>query len=333
MIKTERLYGCAELHKGCRVKAYPPLAPLRPNAVCGYRARCRHRFSRSPSRRSIASREKIVFLETKMADPAKPNHPQTAARQVFLAHAVEDKKSVRDLYERLVAHGLRPWLDEVELLPGQAWQTEIKRAINESDVVLACLSRNSVRKNGWVQKEFRLALNAYAAKPFGTIYLIPVKLDEIETPDISIPDLGVSLRDIQWLDLSASGGFERLLEAIKRSGSAAAIRANGAEGENNMAEATLRAALQQIKHKTRGLYPAIARCVESGVDRTEAMIRASTFQSIEADLGVLTKSGLLEFDFLSPEPYDDAHWIRVHVLNRALLRTIVDDLEGEGTYR
>jgi hypothetical protein len=61
-----------------------------------------------------------------------------------------------------------------------------------------------VHKNGWVQKEFRLALSAYA------------------------------------------------------------------ESEN-MAESNLRAALEHIKHKTRALYPAIARCVESGVDRTEAM--------------------------------------------------------------
>src|ERR1035437_2160973 len=166
--------------------------------------------------------DKPVRMETDLEKPRKP--------QVFLAHAAEDKKSVRDLYKRLAAHGLQPWLDEADLLPGQAWQTEIAQAINQSDAVLACLSRNSVNKKGYVQKEFRLALSAYAAKPPGTIYLIPVKLDETETPDISIPELGVSLRDIQWLDLSAPGGFGRLVEAIKRrAGSPTAFVREGRE--------------------------------------------------------------------------------------------------------
>lgn len=136
---------------------------------------------------------------------------------MFLAHASEDKEHVRVLYRELAERGLRPWLDEVDLLPGQDWQTAIAQAINESQVVLACLSRNSVSKHGFVQKEFRLALSAYAAKPAGSIYLIPVRLDDADVPDIQIPELGVRLRNIQWLDLSATNGFERLVNAIKLS--------------------------------------------------------------------------------------------------------------------
>lgn len=134
--------------------------------------------------------------------------------QIFLAHASEDKETVRQLYHRLVRCGFNPWLDEIDVLPGQNWQLEIPQAIDRSDIVIACISRNSVGKTGYVQKEFRLALNTYAQKPPGSIFLIPVRLDQSEVPDLQIPNLGVRLRDIQWIDLWKDFGFDWLLHAI-----------------------------------------------------------------------------------------------------------------------
>src|SRR3954466_15771336 len=109
--------------------------------------------------------------------------------KVFLAHASEDKDEIRRLYARLVRQDFKPWLDEIDIIPGQNWRMEIPRAIRESDVFLACLSRTSVAKQGYVQREFRLALNSYAEKPPGTIFLIPVKLDDCEIPDLQFPEL------------------------------------------------------------------------------------------------------------------------------------------------
>ena len=40
---------------------------------------------------------------------------------VFLCHNSEDKPAVRELAQRLRERGLRPWLDERELRPGQPW--------------------------------------------------------------------------------------------------------------------------------------------------------------------------------------------------------------------
>ncbi len=137
--------------------------------------------------------------------------------QIFLAHASEDKKLVRELYLRLKSHGFKPWLDEIDLIPGQNWQIEIPKAIRESDIFLACLSKRSVQKHGYVQREYRLALSSYAEKPPGSIYLIPVKLDDCEMPDLQIPELGVKLRDIQWIELWQQHGLERLINAIKYS--------------------------------------------------------------------------------------------------------------------
>jgi hypothetical protein len=136
--------------------------------------------------------------------------------RIFLAHASEDKDDVRELYRRLEAVGFHPWLDEIDLQPGQNWQIEIPRAIRESKAFIACLSNQSVLKDGYVQKEFRQALSSYAEKPVDTIFLIPLRLDECHVPDLQIPELGVSLRNIQWLDYWKPDGFQRLVSAIQR---------------------------------------------------------------------------------------------------------------------
>ncbi len=138
-----------------------------------------------------------------------------AGRRIFLAHAHEDKAQVRRLYHDLKARGLDPWLDEDDLLPGQIWRDEIPDMIRDADIFLASLSSRSLSKRGYVQNELRTALDAFGERPPGTIYLIPVRLDDCQIPDLQIPDRGLSLRDIHWLDLDRDDGFDRLIEAIE----------------------------------------------------------------------------------------------------------------------
>jgi TIR domain len=89
----------------------------------------------------------------------------TTSRRIFLAHAREDKAQVRRLYADLKARSLDPWLDEVDLLPGQIWKTQIPKVIHEAGIFLAWLSSRSVEKVGYVQNEFRLALSAFGEPP------------------------------------------------------------------------------------------------------------------------------------------------------------------------
>jgi hypothetical protein len=73
--------------------------------------------------------------------------------QIFLCHASEDKPKIRSLYSRLKEDGRNVWLDEEKLLPGQEWDLEIRKAIKDSAIVLVCLSKNSITKEGYVQKK------------------------------------------------------------------------------------------------------------------------------------------------------------------------------------
>ncbi|MBI5652711.1 MAG: TIR domain-containing protein [Chloroflexi bacterium] len=129
------------------------------------------------------------------------------ALKIFLCHSSGDKETVRKLYRHLLDDGFAPWLDEESLLPGQDWAYEIPNAVRNSDVVLVCLSRGSINKSGYVQKEIRYALDVADEQPEGTIYLIPVKLEECELPE--------RLRKWQWVNLFDEKGYDRLVLSLQ----------------------------------------------------------------------------------------------------------------------
>ncbi len=127
--------------------------------------------------------------------------------RAFLCHSKDDKQEVRALYRRLLADGISPWLDEEKLLPGQEWQQEIPKAVRESDVVIVCLSRGSVDKEGYVQKEIKYALDVADEKPEGAIFLIPLKLEDCKVPQ--------RLSRWQWVDYFEENGHSKLLQALR----------------------------------------------------------------------------------------------------------------------
>ena len=126
--------------------------------------------------------------------------------RIFLCHSSFDKPSVRQLYRRLQADGFRPWLDEEDLLPGQDWESEIRRAIKQSKAVIVCLSRESIQKTGFVQREIRFALDAADERPEGSIFIIPARLEDCPTPE--------RLARWHWVDLYQDDGYRRLRTAL-----------------------------------------------------------------------------------------------------------------------
>ncbi|MET0465633.1 MAG: DnaJ C-terminal domain-containing protein [Chitinophagaceae bacterium] len=126
--------------------------------------------------------------------------------RVFLCHSSNDKPAVRSLYFRLRNAEVAPWLDEEDLLPGQKWEKEIPKAVRNSDVVIVCLSKDSINKKGYLQKEIRYALDVADEQPEGEIFLIPLRLEECEVPE--------HLRSWHWVNLYEESGYERLLRAL-----------------------------------------------------------------------------------------------------------------------
>ena len=138
--------------------------------------------------------------------------------RVFLAHSRTHMAAVRELYHRLKSEGFAPWLDEVDLLPGQPWQEEISRAIRAADVVLVCLSRTSVTNEEYLQKEVRLALDLEEERPEGATLLIPVKMEEVEVP--------LRLARSNWVNLFQANGYELLVHALRSRAQAFGLAVN-----------------------------------------------------------------------------------------------------------
>ena len=137
--------------------------------------------------------------------PIEPRIEGTA--QIFLSYAREDKEEIESLYQKLSDAGFKPWVDTKDILPGEQWKSSIQRALQRSDFFLACLSKNSVNKRGWIQKEIKEALDIWQGMLDSDIYLVPVRLEDCDAPD--------RLRDFQWVNLFEEDGWTRLVEAIQ----------------------------------------------------------------------------------------------------------------------
>jgi hypothetical protein len=167
------------------------------------------------------AREEVASLDSSLAaslqrqkkffEEAEENRRQIinspGPLSIFLCHASDDKLIVRELQKRLLSEDFVPWLDEESILPGSDWRLEIEKAVKKADVVVVCLSQRSINKKGFVQKEIKLAVDLAAEHPEGTIFLIPLKLEECEVPN--------QLARWQWVNYFGEKGYEQLIKALR----------------------------------------------------------------------------------------------------------------------
>src|SRR5205085_4652913 len=75
---------------------------------------------------------------------------------ISYSHADPDKAFARRLHDQLQGRGIRCWLDEHQLLPGQSIYTEVDRGIRLWDKVLLCCTSSSLT-SWWVDNEIEIA--------------------------------------------------------------------------------------------------------------------------------------------------------------------------------
>jgi len=131
-------------------------------------------------------------------------------KKVFISYAVEDKNIALRLYNDLSQEGVELWIDRENLIPGQNWEMEIKKAIKKSAYFLALVSTKSIDKKGFTQKELKYALDILDEEPFSDIYIVPVRIDDCR------PIYG-KLQDLHWVDLfpSYEEGLKKILMVLK----------------------------------------------------------------------------------------------------------------------
>lgn len=106
--------------------------------------------------------------------------------------------------------GANPWIDIENLLPGQHWRDEIKKAIRASRYFITVLSANSVSKRGYVQKEVAEAFDILEEFPESEIFIIPIRLDDC------LP-AHEKLGELHWANMFPiwENGLAKIISSIK----------------------------------------------------------------------------------------------------------------------
>jgi hypothetical protein len=128
-------------------------------------------------------------------------------RKVFISYAREDVIIARTVYQQLRRRGHMPWMDQYSLLKGADWQFAIKSAIRTSEFFAAIISRESVQKTGFVQIEVHDAAQEQLKRPEGSIYFIPIKIDDCPLPTFA--------SRFNYLDLRTPKPYRALFDAIE----------------------------------------------------------------------------------------------------------------------
>jgi WD40 repeat protein len=138
----------------------------------------------------------------------------------FISYVREDSGEVDELQQALEAAGVPVWRDTASLWPGEDWGAMIREAITQDTLVfIACFSsRSTARRRSYQNAELLLAIDELKSRQPGTPWLIPVRFDRCDIPDLDLGG-GRTLRSLQQSDLFGPGrgrATERLVVAVKR---------------------------------------------------------------------------------------------------------------------
>lgn len=143
-----------------------------------------------------------------------------SAGHVFISYVRENKRAVDLLQRALEAEGVRVWRDTADLWPGEDWRQKIRTAIVDDTLVfIACFSSESnARAVTYQNEELAVAIEQLRLRRPDTPWLIPVRFDDCEIPDLPIGG-GRTLTWLQRADLygpSLRQNTDRLVAMVLR---------------------------------------------------------------------------------------------------------------------
>ena len=112
--------------------------------------------------------------------------------QVFISHASKDKAVARHLAHRLTDAGLKVWIPEDEILPGDNWAKKVGEALEESDLMVVLITPHAFESE-WLKEEIQYALTSehYQGR------LIPVFLGDKTETSTDVPWILRKLNPVQ----------------------------------------------------------------------------------------------------------------------------------------
>jgi hypothetical protein len=193
---------------------------------------------------------------------------RAASVRPFISYAREDFEFAKRLYADLRRLGAEPWMDVEELTGGTDWQAAVRHAIRESTHFLALISRSSVNKRGYVQKEVRQALELLDEFAPGDVFIVPIRIDDSRPRH-------EPLQRLQWIDMfgSYSVGLQQLAVALqlrarrRMSADAAktAIRFHSVSTSYDIKDIRGKRAVVRVRQLVEAIVPHVITLVTRGI--------------------------------------------------------------------
>ena len=122
---------------------------------------------------------------------------------IFLSHSAKDREFVTRLATDLTQAGLRVWLDQWNIRPGDSFAEAIGKAIKESRFLLIVMSPDYFQ-SAWTQQEWQYALANEIDT--GRVRLIPVLYRDCDVPPM--------LRTKHWVDFREQTQYHFVLDRL-----------------------------------------------------------------------------------------------------------------------
>ena len=123
--------------------------------------------------------------------------PPDVRKSVFISYASADRAVARRLREGLLQAGLDVWLDEEEIVGGEAWDAKIRQQIHTCDYFMPLVSSSTeARSEGYFRREWRLAVERTMDFADDVLFLVPVVIDETVKETARVPE---KFNSVQWL--------------------------------------------------------------------------------------------------------------------------------------
>jgi uncharacterized protein YjbI with pentapeptide repeats len=205
------------------------------------------------------------------------------AMNIFISYAREDAISANRLYEDLLGiRDVTPWLDSKRLLPGARWKQEIMQALDTCELCIVLLSKNSVSKAGFIQKEIVEALEKLKTFPPDRIYIIPARLDDCHPQHLE-------LNDLQWVDMFPD--WETGFSLISKTVLSLQVKTTASP---SMLNDIIIETISSADHFANRLQ---VRGEMIGCDAMELMLQGQDFQNLDFSGGNFVRCSFVECDF------------------------------------
>lgn len=125
---------------------------------------------------------------------------ESTGKAVFLSYASQDAEAAKRMCDSLRAAGVEVWIDQSELVGGDAWDQKIRGQVASCALFVPVVSAaTQARREGYFRLEWKLADERTHLMAEGTPFLLPVVIDDTKDREALVPK---SFLSVQWTRLA-----------------------------------------------------------------------------------------------------------------------------------